>query len=48
MKRLLTLAIAGLTAFALSGCIIVPARHGGYYNDHHDHGYRGDRGDRGR
>ncbi len=47
MRRLLTLAIASLLAAALSGCIIVPARHGGYYNDrgdHHDHGYRGDRG----
>ena len=49
MRRFLTLAIASITAVAMTGCIIVP-RHGGYYNDHHDRGYhdRGDRGDRGR
>jgi len=45
MRRLITLAIACITAVALSGCIVVP-RHG-YYNDHHDsrghdHGGRGD------
>ena len=47
MRRLLTLAIATVTAIAMTGCIIVP-RHGGYYNDHHDRGGYHDRGDRGR
>ena len=46
MRRFLSLAIIGLLVSALSGCIVVPARHGyyggGYY---HDHGYR-DRGGR--
>ena len=43
MRRFLTLTLASLLAAALSGCIIVPPRHG-YYGDHYEHGYRGDRG----
>lgn len=43
MKRLaLALALASCAAL-LSGCIIVPSRHGGYYGDR-DHGRYHDRG----
>lgn len=43
MKRL-ALAITLITSAALlSGCIIVPPRHGGYY-DGHGHRYDGGRG----
>jgi len=45
MRRIAALLIASLCAIAVSGCIVVPPRHGGYYHDRgydHDHGgYRG-------
>lgn len=43
MKRL-ALAVALISTALLSGCIIVPARHGGYrggYYEGHDHGRGG-------
>ncbi|XHS78118.1 hypothetical protein ACFJGW_20710 [Burkholderiaceae bacterium UC74_6] len=47
MRRIAALIIASLCAIAVSGCIVVPPRHG-YYHDRggysdrgHDHDYRG-------
>ena len=33
MRRIAALLIASICAIAVSGCIVVPPRHGGYYHD---------------